>query len=158
MSFFRSKGLFSCFNKNIFQAICLHVGITVICITTVLCLLLINKNSAMTTRSHVSRRLTATLAIIFFLPALVIFILWSTLGLRFGQMPIRDKIDSFLNYFPSWLQNFTTLHVISLVLCVTAIILAARSFKKHLLSVRVLMLMVVICSLFLIIFDIFQLT
>lgn len=112
----------------------------------------------MTTHAHVSRRFTATLAIIFFLPALILFIIWSSIGLRFGEMNERDQIDTFLSYFPSWLQNFTTLHVISIVLCLVAIILAARSFKKHLLSVRVLMLLVVIGSIFLIIFDIFQIT
>jgi hypothetical protein len=110
----------------------------------------------MSTSSHVSRRFTAVLAIIFFLPALILFIMWSTIGLRFSGIGESDKMDIYMGYFPGWLQNINLIHGISLVCCIVAITLAARSFKKHLLSVRVLMLMLVIASIFIILFDIYQ--
>lgn len=111
----------------------------------------------MSTKSPISRRVTAILALLFFIPALILFIMWSSIGLRYGVMSMGEKIDTYLGFFPGWLQNMTLLHVISLACCVIAISLAARSFKKHLLWVRVLMLMLVIVSIFIILFDIFQL-
>lgn len=110
----------------------------------------------MSTNSHVSRRLTAVLAIVFFLPSLILFIMWSSIGLRYSGIGDAEKMDTYMSYFPGWLQSSTAIHIISLVCCVVAITLAARSFKKHLLWVRVLMLMVVVVSLFIILFDIFQ--
>lgn len=114
------------------------------------------KLKVMSTNSHVSRRFTAVLSIVFFLPALVLFIMWSTIGLRFSGIGEAEKMDTYMAYFPGWLQNINLIHAISLICCLLAIILAARSFKKRLLSVRVLMLMVVIASLFIILFDIYQ--
>lgn len=67
-----------------------------------------------------------------------------------------DKMDTYLSYFPGWLQNITTIHIISIACCIAAIALASRSFKKHLLSVRVLMLMTSLVAIFIILFDIFQ--
>lgn len=110
----------------------------------------------MSTKSHVSRRFTAVLAIIFFLPALILFAVWSSIGLRFSGIGEAEKTDYYLDYFPYWLQNMTAIHLISLAFCVIAIILAARSFKKNLLWVRVMMLMVVVVAIFIILFDIFQ--
>lgn len=111
----------------------------------------------MTTNAHTSRRLTATLAIIFFLIALVIFIGWSSVGIKYGAVNERDHIDIFLSYFPGWIQNFTGITIFSLICCVIAMVLAGRSYKKRLLSIRVLMLLVVIGSIFLAIFNIAQL-
>ncbi len=111
----------------------------------------------MTTHAHTSRRLTATVAIIFFLVALVIFIGWSSVGIKYGAVSERDHIDIFLSYFPAWIQNFTGITVFSLICSIIAMILAGRSYKKRLLSVRVLMLLVVIGSIFLVIFNITQL-
>ena len=110
----------------------------------------------MSTNSHVSNRFTAVLAMVFLLPALVLFAMWSTIGLRFSGLERSEQIDYFMEYFPAWLQNMRIIHAVSLVCCVTAITLAARSFKKKLLWVRVMMLMVVIVALFIILFDIYQ--
>lgn len=110
----------------------------------------------MSTSHAVSRKFTATLAIIFFLPPLILFIIWSSIGLQYGAMSEAQKARTFLDYFPGWLQNFTGIHIFALACCVAAILLARRSFKKKLLSIRVLMLLVVICSVFLILFNIFQ--
>lgn len=110
----------------------------------------------MSTKSHVSNRFTAVLAIIFILPALVLFAMWSTIGLRFSGLRRYEQIDYFMDYFPNWLQSMATIHAISIICCVIAITLAARSFKKKLLWVRVMMLMVVIVAIFIIMFDIYQ--
>ncbi|MEO6134363.1 MAG: hypothetical protein ABIP35_04360 [Ginsengibacter sp.] len=111
----------------------------------------------MSTKSHVSSRSTAVISMIVFLPALIIFALWSTIGMRFSGLSRSEQVDYFLDYFPGWLQNMTVLHVLSIVLCVIAITLASRSFRKKLLWVRVTMLMIVFISIFLILFDIYQL-
>jgi hypothetical protein len=110
----------------------------------------------MTKTSHVSRKWTAAFAIAILLPALIFFIMWSSIGIRFSGMSDNDKMDTYLGYFPSWLQNVNMIHIISLICCVLAILLASRSFKKHLLSIRVLMLMTSLVAIFIILFDIFQ--
>lgn len=118
---------------------------------------LVKTFAAMTTHARPSRRFTATLAILIFLFPLVLFIGWSGIGVNHGALNEREQIDIFLSYFPSWLQNFTGITVFSLACCIIAMVLAGRSYKKRLLSVRVLMLLVVIGSIFLIIFNLAQL-
>lgn len=110
----------------------------------------------MSTNSHVSRKWTAAIAILFLLPALILFMMWSSIGLRSSGISEGEKIDTYMNYFPGWLSNINTIHAISIICCLVAIILAARSFKKHLLSVRVLMLLTVLISIFILLFDIYQ--
>lgn len=110
----------------------------------------------MSTKSHVSKKATATLAIIFLLPPLILFIIWSSIGLQYSGMDAGDQMDIYLSYFPGWLNNINTIHAISIVCSLIAITLAARSFKQHLLSVRVLMLLTVLAAIFIILFDIYQ--
>jgi hypothetical protein len=110
----------------------------------------------MSTNSHVSRRWTAAFAILLLLPALILFIIWSSIGLRSSGIGEGQQLDTYMNYFPSWLQDMKILHGISIVSCILAIVLAARSFKKRLLSVRVLMLMTVLIAIFILLFDIYQ--
>lgn len=111
----------------------------------------------MTTHAHTSRRFTATLAIIFFIFPLVLFIAWSGITINHGALTEREHIDLFLEYFPAWMQNFTGITIFSLLCCIIAMVLAGRSYKKKLLSVRVLMLLVVIGAIFFAIFNIAQL-
>ncbi|HEU5364971.1 MAG TPA: hypothetical protein VFU62_05545 [Hanamia sp.] len=110
----------------------------------------------MSTKSHVPSKITAAIAIIFLLPPLIFFMMWSSLGLRFNDMSLSDKTDTFLGYFPGFLRNMNTIHAISIICCIVAIVLASRSFKKRLLSVRVLMLLTVLLAIFIIFFDIIQ--
>lgn len=110
----------------------------------------------MSTNSHVSRKWTAALAILFLLPALILFIMWSSIGLRVSGLSQGEQIDTYMGYFPGWLSNMNTIHAISIVCCILAIVLAARSFKKRWLSIRVLMLMTVIVAIFILLFDIYQ--
>jgi hypothetical protein len=106
--------------------------------------------------SLVSRKITAALAIIFLLPALIFFIMWSSIGLRMTGIGEKEKMSTFIGYFPSWLQNITTIHIISMVCCIMAIILASRSFSKDWLSIRVLMLLTVVAAVFILLFDVYQ--
>lgn len=108
------------------------------------------------TTSLVSRKITAALAIVFLLPALIFFIMWSSIGLRVTGINAQEKISTYVGYFPAWLQNIKTIQIISIVCCVMAIILASRSFSKDWLSVRVPMLLTVVAALFIILFDIYQ--
>jgi len=110
----------------------------------------------MTTASHVSSKWTAAFAIVFLLPALLLFILWSSIGLRLSGMSEVDKRDTYISYFPGWLPNINAIHLISIACCLIAIAFAARSFKKHLLWIRVMMLMTCLAAIFIILFDIFQ--
>lgn len=110
----------------------------------------------MSTKSHVSKKITAALAIIFLLPPLVLFIMWSSIGWRHSDIGASDQMGTYLDYFPGWLGNINIIHAISIVCCITAIMLAARSFKKRLLSIRMLMLFTVFIAIFIILFDIYQ--
>jgi len=110
----------------------------------------------MTKTSLVSRSVTATLAIVFLIPALVLFIMWSSIGLQVSGISDHEKMGIYMDYFPAWLHNITEIHIISLVCCLIAIILATRSFSKHLLSIRVLMLVTTVVAVFIILFDVFQ--
>lgn len=111
----------------------------------------------MTTTSHVPSKVSAAIAIVFLLPALIFFIMWSSIGLQGTGLNANEKISAYLGKFPVFMQNLTTINIISIVCCLLAIVFAARSFKKHLLSVRVLMMLTVLVALFIILFDIYQL-
>jgi hypothetical protein len=110
----------------------------------------------MSTKSHVPGKVTAAIAIVFLLPPLIFFMMWSSIGLRYSDLSDSDKADTFLGYFPGFLKNITTIHIISLVCCIIAIILASRSFKKHLISLRLLMLITVLLAIFFILFNFTQ--
>jgi hypothetical protein len=110
----------------------------------------------MATRSHVSRNVTAVLAIVFLLPALILFMKWSSMGLQVSGISKQDQLTMYLGYFPTWLKSMSTIHAISIVCCIVAIILAIRSYTKDLLSVRVLMLLTVVVAFFILLFDIYQ--
>lgn len=111
----------------------------------------------MSTNSHVKKKITAILAIIFLLPALIFFIMWTSIGMRYSDMNQVSREETFLGYFSGIFKNIHTVDIISIILCLIAIILAARSFQKKLLSLRVLMLLTVLISIFIILFDISQL-
>ncbi|HET7115256.1 MAG TPA: hypothetical protein VFI29_02115 [Hanamia sp.] len=110
----------------------------------------------MSTKSHIPRKTTAAMAIIFLLPPLVLFIMWSSIGIKYSGISEGDQMDVYMSYFPGWLKNINTIHIISVICCFIAIALASRSFKKHLLWVRVLMLITVLIAIFILLFDISQ--
>lgn len=113
--------------------------------------------SAMSTKSKVSKKSSAGLAVLFFLPAFILFMMWVTIGWRDSYVSDGEKKNTFLNSFPDWMQNFSAIHVLSIIFCIVAINFAAGSFKKNLLWIRILMMVVVMFSIFIILFDIAQL-
>jgi hypothetical protein len=111
----------------------------------------------MSTKSHVPGKVAAALSIVFLLPPLIFFMMWISIGLRYSDMNSIEKNDTFLGYFGGLFVNLYVINLISIICCLVAIVLASRSFKKHLLSIRVLMLITVLVAIFLMMFDIFQL-
>jgi len=111
----------------------------------------------MSTNAHLKKKVTATLSIVFLLPALVLFLIWISITIRFTDMNEIDKQETFLGYFSGLFKNIHVVNIISIIFCLIAIILASRSFQKRLLSLRFLMLMTVLISIFIILFDISQL-
>ena len=116
-----------------------------------------NKIFKMSTNSHVKKKVTAALAVIFLLPALIFFIMWTSIGMRFPGLSNVDKQEAFLDYFSGIFSNVHVINVISIVLCLVAIILASRSFQKRLLWLRLLMLITVLICIFIILFNVSQL-
>ncbi|MDQ6762996.1 MAG: hypothetical protein M3015_10275 [Bacteroidota bacterium] len=110
----------------------------------------------MTTTYHIRSKATAILATIFLLPALVFFIIWLSVGLQGSGLNEEEKLSAYLGYFPGFMHNFKMIHIISVVCCLIAIVLAAKSFRKRLLSVRVLMLLTVLAAFLILLFDIYQ--
>ncbi|MDE3183746.1 MAG: hypothetical protein KGM16_10040 [Bacteroidota bacterium] len=111
----------------------------------------------MSTNSHVKKKVTGALSIVFLLPALILFIMWTSIGIRFSDMNEVDRQDTFLGYFSGFFKDIHIIDIVSIIFCLIAIILASRSFQKRLLSLRFLMLMTVLISIFIILFDISQL-
>lgn len=111
----------------------------------------------MSTDSHIKKKVTATLSVIFLLPALVVFLIWISITIRFTDMNEIDQQETFLGYFSGFFKDIHVVDIISITLCLIAIILASRSFQKRLLSLRFLMLITVLISIFIILFDISQL-
>lgn len=121
-------------------------------------ILLINQNlNSMSTNSHVKKKVTAIISIIFLLPPLIQFIMWSSISFRFTNLNDVDKQATFLGYFSGLFKNLHVVNIISVVFCLVAIILASRSFQKRLLSLRILMLVTVLIAIFIILFDVSQL-
>jgi len=111
----------------------------------------------MSTNTHVKKKVTAALSILFLLPPLILFIIWTSISIRFSDMAEIDKQEAFLGYFSGVFNNIRVVNIISIIFCVIAIILASRSFQKKLLMMRFLMLLAVLLSIFIILFDISQL-
>jgi len=111
----------------------------------------------MSTNSHVKKKVTGALSVIFLLPPLIFFLMWSSIGIRFRDISDVDKQEAFLDYFSGVFANVHVVNIISIVCCIIAIILASRSFQKRLLWLRLLMLITVLISIFIILFDISQL-
>lgn len=111
----------------------------------------------MSTSSHVKKKVTGALSVLFLLPPLIMFIMWTSIGIRFSGMSDVDKQDTFLGYFSGLFKNLHVVNIVSIVFCLVAIVLASRSFQKRLLSLRLIMLITVLVAIFIIIFDISQL-
>lgn len=108
----------------------------------------------MSTNSHLHAKTYAALAILFILPPIVFFAIRSSVGIRYNDLSESAKRDTFLAHFPSFMQNITAIHVIALVCCIVSMVLASRSFKKKVVSIRILMMITVLVAIFLILFNV----
>ncbi|MEO6893380.1 MAG: hypothetical protein ABI136_00015 [Ginsengibacter sp.] len=111
----------------------------------------------MSTNSHVRKKVTGALSILFLLPPLIFFIMWSSISIRFSDLSDVDKQETFLGYFSGFFKNLHVVNIVSIILCLVSIVLASRSFQKRLLSLRLVMLLTVLIAIFIILFDISQL-
>ena len=47
------------------------------------------------------------MAVLFFLPPFILFLMWITLGWRYDFMSEGEKKNTFLSSFPEWMQHFS---------------------------------------------------
>lgn len=109
----------------------------------------------MTSTHKVPKKITAILAVLFLLPALYIFGIWTNVFRQ--DISQAQKIDMFTDRFPSLIADYKTILYISIVCCITAMVLAAKSFKQPLLSIRITMWLTVIIAALIFFLTIFQL-
>jgi len=111
----------------------------------------------MSTNSHVKKKVTAVISILFLLPSIVLFMMWNSIGLRFPDMSDVDKQEAFLDYFSGLFKNIHVVNIVSIIFCLVSVIFASRSFQKRLLPLRIIMLITVLVAIFIILFDVSQL-
>lgn len=111
----------------------------------------------MTSHSKKGRKRTGILAIILLIPPLILFLGYVFAGFGDRFMSSNERIENLLGNLPPWAQNYSLLLVISIIFCIISMILASGSYKKKSLPSRIRMLVVILISLFLILFDIGQL-
>lgn len=112
---------------------------------------------SMSTNSHVKKKVTAVISILFLLPSIVLFMMWNSIGLRFPDMSDVDKQEAFLDYFSGLFKNIHVVNIVSIIFCLVSVIFASRSFQKRLLPLRIIMLITVLVAIFIILFDVSQL-
>jgi len=109
----------------------------------------------MTATHNVPKKITAILALIFLIPAVYIFGVW----LKAYSPPdesIAQKDALFTSYFPGQINNVNILHYISMAFCITAIILAAKSFRQKNLLLRIAMMLTVFVAALIFFLNVFQ--
>ena len=109
----------------------------------------------MSSTHKVPKKITAILAIVFLLPALYIFGLWINAFSKDISTP--QKINEFTDHFPSPLNDYKVIMYISIACCLTAMVLAAKSFKQRLLLLRIAMWLTVMVASLIFFLNIFQL-
>ncbi len=109
----------------------------------------------MSSTHKVPKKITAILAIVFLLPPLYIFILW--INVYKQDLSAAQLISEFTYHFPSFMQSYKMIIYFSMACCLIAMILAAKSFKQRLLSLRIAMWLTVMIASLIFFVDIFQL-
>lgn len=108
------------------------------------------------TKTHKApKKFTAILAIIFLLPALYIFGVWVNVFRQ--DITQKQKIVEFTEQFPSIINDYKIIMYLSIACCLVAMILASKSFKQRLLSLRIAMWLTVMAASLILLLDIFQL-
>ena len=101
------------------------------------------------------KKITAIFAILFLLPAIYIFGLWINVFKQ--DITPAQKISEFTDHFPSAIGDYKAIMYISISCCLIAMVLAAKSFKQHLLSLRIAMWLTVMIAALIFFLDIVQL-
>jgi hypothetical protein len=109
----------------------------------------------MTSTHKTPKKITAVIAIIFLLPALYIFGIW--LNVFSQDITPPQKVVAFTEKFPSFINDYKLLIYISMACCLAAMILAAKSFKQHLVSLRIAMWLTVMIAALIFFMNVFQL-
>lgn len=84
----------------------------------------------MATKTRVKSKTSALLATIFFIPALILFACWISTGIFDSGISEVARQNNFLEYFPTWMQNFKMIHVFSILCCIAVLYFATGSFKN----------------------------
>jgi hypothetical protein len=109
----------------------------------------------MSSTHKLPKKITAIAAIVFLLPALYIFGVWIR---AFGDdATTAQKIERFTAHFPGFIPGYKWIIYISLACCLASMVLAAKSFKQRLLSLRIAMWLTVMAAALIFFVDIFQL-
>lgn len=109
----------------------------------------------MSSSHKVPKKITAVLALACLLPAAYIFAIWSRV---FSQdLSQAQKISSFTDHFPAFLNDYKTIIYTSIAFSVIAMVLAAKSFKQPIVALRIAMWLTVIIAALIFFLDIFQL-
>jgi len=109
----------------------------------------------MSSTHKVPKKITAILAIVFLLPALYIFVLW--INVYKQDLTPAQLISEFTDHFPSFISSYKVIIYFSMICCLISMILAAKSFKQNLLSLRIAMWLTVMVASLIFFVDIFQL-
>lgn len=109
----------------------------------------------MSSTHKVPKKTMAIVAILFLVPAVLIFILWINVFKQ--DITTSRKLQEFTDNFPALIRDYNLIMVLSICCCLTAMILAAKSFKQPLLSLRIAMWLTVMLATLIFFFNIFQL-
>ena len=109
----------------------------------------------MTSTHSFPKKITAIFAIIFLVPALYIFSVWVKVYRQYDES-IAQKDSSFSSHFPGQINDVNIIHYVSMAFCLTAIILAAKSFRQKSLVLRILMMLTVFVASLIYFLNVFQ--
>ncbi len=109
----------------------------------------------MTATHKVPKKITAILAIVFLIPAVYIFAIWSKIFA--DDISQSQKISLFTDHFPGFMRDYKIILYTSIACCVVAMVLAAKSFKQPLIALRIAMWLTVIFAALIFFLNIFQL-
>jgi hypothetical protein len=109
----------------------------------------------MSSTHKVPKKITAILAIVFLIPAVYIFSLWTV---AFNEdVSQSQRISLFTDHFPRFLNDYKSILCVSLACSLIAMVLAAKSFKQPIIALRIAMWITVIVAALIFFLDIFQL-
>ncbi len=83
------------------------------------------------------------------------FAIWS--NVFNDDLSQEQKISLFTDRFPAFINDYKTIIYISIAFCIASMVLAAKSFKQPIISLRIAMWLTVIIAALIFFLDVFQL-